>query len=229
MNLSWRIKWNQRWWTDRLDCEPSELWTRGLVSLQTSDVDRGTWTRSTQSQEHRLSLWVLHSHPDPSLAQGLRRPFHAGPQLLLRQALRLSESWGSPTGESPDSSHSAAGGENTTSLPNFSSMHMKTFAVRLRSLRLFLCVIFFYYTNTFHRISIFQCFKGFCVRQKPIMKYLKLSFHFHVLWLVNNNVHQTVFSSIVHEKSFWEKFPGWMNPVMCIKPYGCRTHPSEKK
>lgn len=96
----------------------------GLVSLQTPDVDRGTWTWIAKSQEHRLSLWLRHSEPNPSVAKRLRRPFYAGPQLLLSQAVRPCESWGPAAGESPHSAYVATGWENTASLPNNFFIHI---------------------------------------------------------------------------------------------------------
>lgn len=98
-----------------------------LLSLQTSHMDRGTWTWAPQSQEHQLSLWFLHSDPNSSLTKGFCRPVHAGPELLLWQARGLSQSWGSPSREGPDSTLSATGRQNTRTLPNLWSMPVKTF------------------------------------------------------------------------------------------------------
>lgn len=88
------------------------------MSLQTSDMGWRTWTGAPQNQEHQLSVWLLHSNPDSSCTKGVHRPFHAGSELLLCQASRPGESWGSPKRESQDPTLLETGRDNTRTLPS---------------------------------------------------------------------------------------------------------------
>lgn len=80
-------------------------------------MDWGTGNGPTQSQEHQLSLWLLHSDPYPSCTQRIRGRLHAGPDLLLCQAGGPSESRGAPKGENQDPTLLGTGRENTRTLP----------------------------------------------------------------------------------------------------------------
>lgn len=96
-------------------------------------MDRGTRTRFSASQKHRLSLRLVHSDLYPSSSQRDSGALHAGLGAVLCKAAETSEPRRNPEGETQDPPLPGAGREDTRTLPELNFGFEKIHWARFRS------------------------------------------------------------------------------------------------